>query len=71
MATKKSVRKDAKITKSQAVKLMHDSKSSRDWDLDFKINHHFNLTENHQSFLEDAQSNNDIQMCIVDGPPGS
>jgi len=71
MAKKSSAVKSTQIAKRQAVKQMHDTRSSRDWDLDFKINHHYSLTGEQQSFLEDAQSNNDTHMCIVDGPAGT
>ena len=71
MAKKSSAVKGTKIAKRQAVKQMHDTRSSRDWDLDFKINHHYNLSGQQLEFLEDAQSNNDTHMCIVDGPAGT
>ena len=71
MAKKSSAVKGTKIVKRQAVKQMHNTRSSRDWDLDFKINHHYKLTGQQLKFLEDAEANNDTHMCIVDGPAGT
>ena len=78
MANKKRAAKAAANAKRQAVQLINDEKSAKDWDLDYKINHHHRLTESQQLFLDFAQSHSNsyddhevAKMCIVDGPAGT
>lgn len=77
MPKKNSARKSTKVVKRQAASSpildLSDSmirSNIVESDIDYKINHHYNLSPIQQAFLETIQQTS-TKMCIVDGPAGT
>lgn len=75
MPTKKSTRKSKKVVRKKVtaprteIELVIPAQDET-WDLDFKINQDYELTERQKVFLSSA-INPSNHMCIVDGPAGT
>ena len=77
MPKKNSTRKSTKVVKRQTatspILELSDSmirSNIVESDIDYKINHHYNLSPTQQAFLDTIQKTTN-KMCIVDGPAGT